>query len=348
MYPSSAVSTGVDLRGYSFGRGFQTESIRQVSAPFTIVVPIGRRFVVDLGAAFASTRISRADGSFAELSRFTDTQLRASYVFGRDAVVATVLVNVPTADEQITLNEFAVVSAIASPFLSFPVTTYGAGTSVTAGLALAQPVSSRWSLGIAGGLRLNSGYQPFEDAPTLFSYREGLEGRLRVGAEGLIGSSALTLGLTYSTYGQDEFRAGDLTLGGYQSGDRLVVELGLSSPVGSGGISASVWDYHRFRALDSLDGAIPNQENLFGGGAVGWFPLGPDLELRPGIEWKVWSPNNGTGRLIGAGMGLGLAVGDAVTLLPEARVDVGSFETDGGAKFDLTGWGISLYLRYSL
>ncbi|NNG17114.1 MAG: hypothetical protein HKM89_11605 [Gemmatimonadales bacterium] len=347
FYPTTAVTTGVEARRYSFGAGFGAASIRQVAAPLAIVVPVGRRFAIDVGTAIAATRVTRSDGSFAELNQITDTQVRASYIFGRDVAVVTVMVNLPTGDEEISVAEFAVTSAIASPFLSFPVSTYSSGTSVTGGVAVAQPLGP-WNVGLAGSLRLNSKYEPFVDAPEPFTYREGLEGRVRFAAERLVGSTSLAMGLTYSTHGQDEFQRGSISLGGYQSGDRLVAEFGMSGPVGGGTLTGYIWNYHRFAARDSVDLGVANRENVVAAGLSGSFPLGRSVELQPGLEGRIWSPDRGTGRLLGLSTALAIRPADRFAVVPEGRIDAGSFETQAGRSITVTGWGFSLFIRYSL
>jgi hypothetical protein len=347
FYPTTAVTTGVEARRYSFGAGFGTASVRQIAAPLAIVIPVGRRFAIDVGTAIAATRVTRSDGSFAELNQVTDTQVRASYIFGRDVAVVTVMVNLPTGTEQISLAEFAVTSAIASPFLSFPVSTYSSGSSVTGGLALAQPLGP-WNIGLAGSVRINSKYEPFADAPEPFTYREGLEGRIRFAAERLVGSTSLALGLTYSSHGQDEFERGSISVGGYHSGDRLVAELGVSGPAGAGTLTGYIWNYHRFAARDSLDLGVTNRENVIAAGLSGSFPLGRQVEFQPGLEGRIWSPDGGTGRVLGLSTALAIRPADRLAFVPEGRFDAGSFDTQAGRSISVTGWGFSLYLRYSL
>lgn len=347
FYPTTAVTMGVEARRYSFGAGFGAASIRQVAVPVAVVVPVGRRFAIDVGTAIAATRVTRSNGSFVQLNDITDTQVRASYVFGPDVAVITLMVNLPTGEEQITLSEFAVTSAIASPFLSFPVSTYSAGTSVTGGLALAQPIGP-WNIGLAGSLRVNSEYEPFLDAPEPFTYREGLEGRIRLAAERLVGSTSVAIGLTYGTHGQDEFQRGSVSLGGYRSGDRLIAELAVQGPVGRGALTGYLWNYHRFAATDSVDLGVANKENVVAAGLSGSFPVGPAVDFQPGLEGRVWSPERGSGRLLGVRTALAIRPVDRFALVPEARFDSGSFDTQAGNSISITGWGLSLFLRYSL
>src|SRR5437867_1054480 len=109
---------GVEFRRFSFGADFPTRWVRQVAVPIGIVVPFGRRFTVDLGGTFASTTVGRDDGSRRTVSKPTDTQVRGRYTFGRDLAVATVLVNLPTGPSRAPAEDFSVLGAVSSSFLS--------------------------------------------------------------------------------------------------------------------------------------------------------------------------------------------------------------------------------------
>ena len=107
----------------------------------------------------------------------------------------------------------------------------------------------RWAAGtseFAGSLRLNAEYQPFSDAAsTSVRYQPGLEGRLRVGADRLIGSSRLALGFTFSTFDNDQFTGLATGTGHYSPGNRLIGEASFTSPAGSGSLTTYAWDYYR-------------------------------------------------------------------------------------------------------
>jgi hypothetical protein len=194
-----------------------------------VLIPFGKRFSVDIGTA-ATTAVADAIGREESFSGFTDTQLRGSYVFGNDRVVTSLMVNIPTGQETQSLKEFDVTSNVASNFLLFPVNSYGNGFSATGGVAVAIPAGS-WNVGVAGSLRLNSEYQPFSDpGSTSVRYQPGLEGRIRAGADRLIGSSRLVLGLTFSTFDNDQFTGLAAGSGRYSPGSRLIGEVNLTSP----------------------------------------------------------------------------------------------------------------------
>ena len=115
---------GLEFRRFAFESGFAVDETRQLAVPIAVALPLGRRFTVDIGSAWATTSVESGAGDFT-VSGFTDTQVRASYTFGADAVVASVLVNLPTGLETNSAEDFFVASAVASNFLLFPVNVFG-------------------------------------------------------------------------------------------------------------------------------------------------------------------------------------------------------------------------------
>ena len=341
---------GAEYRSYSFGDNFTADRISQFAVPVGFIMPIGDRFSFDLGTAYASTRVDFS-GTHESFQHFTDTQLRASYMFGTDAVVASVMVNLPTGAETISAREFSVTSSVSSNFLLFPVNSYGSGFSVTPGLATAFTTGG-WNLGLAGSVRWNGEYQPFSDsASKSLNYQPGMEGRLRLGADRLIGSSRLTLGATFSTFGTDEASGGGLSsTGRYSPGNRFLVDVNLLAPVGGGTMSFYIWNFYRAsgEAKDTLSASSNNNENILTGGASGAFRLGPKLVLEPLAEARFWSPEVGGGFLAGGGANLRIGLSDRMAFVPGARFDAGTIEDPTGKDHSVTGWSAVGLLRVGL
>jgi hypothetical protein len=341
VYPRRVLAGGIEARGYSFASGFASASVSQVSSPIAAVIPLGERLAFDIGTAYADTRREAPDGTEGEISGFTDTQLRASYVFGQDQVVATLVANLPTGTRTETnLPDLQAAGAISSSFLLFPVNSYTNGASLTGGLAFGFQAGS-WNLGLAAGARVSGEYEPY--AGTDVTYQPGLEGRLRLGADRLIGSSRLSLGFTVSDFGTDEF-----TNGSYRPGNRLVGEATLLAPVGGSTLTAYVWDYYRSNSDDGANtlGDYGNAENLLDAGVTATSPLTPSLSLLSLVEMRAWSPDGGHGFLAGAGLGLRLAACDHFSVSAGGRLDTGSIASPSGTDYDLSGWGATGFVRY--
>ena len=346
IFSERAMAGGIEARRYDFDAGLGSESIRQVAFPFAAVIPLTDRFSVDVGTAYATTTVAGSGGAEESFSGLTDTQVRMAYVFGRDVVVASLLVNLPTGDQSISLTKFAVVGAASSNFLSFPVPAYGTGTWATGGVAAAFPAGA-WTLGVAASARVSGSYEPFTDSGDDFTYDPGIETRLRLGVDRLVGSSRLTAGFTFSTFGTDDFRSiGTSTVSGtYQPGNRYIGQLALISPVGSGTVSTYAWDY--YRSASGGTSGIPNSENVLTAGATGSWPLGPALRLEPLAEARFWAPEGGTGRLFGGGLSLVIPIGD-LEIVPGGRFDAGSVDNEAGASVGVTGWEATMSVKMRL
>jgi hypothetical protein len=334
LVTATSAITGVQARGYDIDGLSNT---RQIAVPFAIILPVNDRLSVDIGTYYASTK-----NESVTISGLTDTQIRASYVFGRDALVTTLMVNLPTGETQ-TLTESSATGAAAANFLAFPVNTYRTGLSVTGGLAYATEVGS-WNIGLAGSLRMSGEYQPFSDVDTL-DYSPGTEARFKLGVDRAMGSSRLQAGFTFSTFGNDDFTSSGTSTGSYQPGNRYIGELSLSFLSGSGTITGFMWDFFRQEAGGS---GPANQENIFSLGASGSWPLGKSMRLEPLVEARFWSPDDGSGRLFGGGAALRIPLGGRMTLSPMARFDFGQMVDTQGDEHNVTGWGASALLRYDI
>ena len=347
LYSAASVAGGVDFRQYNFGNGFGVDRLSQVGFPIGVALPIGPRFSLDIGTQYAVTSVADTMGGHSTFSSLTDTQLRGAYTFGNDALVASLVLNLPTGKQTTTLQQFGVSSSASSNFLLFPVNSYGSGFSVTPGVAAAMTTGG-WNLGAAASVRFNGEYQPFSGTGnTGIKYQPGVEARLRVGADRLVGPSRLSLGLTFSTFGTDELRGGGLGNGAYDPGNRILVDLGLLSPVGTGTVSVYLWNYYR-SAGNGGSTSASNKENVLTSGVSGSFPLSPKVTIEPLLESRFWMPEDGSGRLLGVGTAFRIALSPAIALIPGARVDLGSIRSPGASnRQSVTGWSLSTFLQYT-
>lgn len=347
LYPQASAVSGVEARQYGFDSKFGVDHVRQIAVPIAIAVPLGRRFSFDIGTWYASTSVKSTGGGTETFSSLTDTQLRLAYVLGNDAIVASVVVNLPTGKETTTQQQFGIAAGATSNFLLFPVNTYGTAASVTPGLAAATSLGD-WNVGISGSLRYTGEYKPFNDGsdPDL-KYQPGLEGRVRLGVDRLVGKGRFTIGGTFSTFSNDELTPGTGSSGTYSPGNRFIVDASLVAPAGSGTVSFYAWNYHRARSSSS-NGVIGGKENILTGGVAGAFPLGAKLSLEPMVEARLWSPETGKGSLYGAGTGLRIQLSPALAFVPSGRVDAGSIRlTDSGSSSSIFAWDASAMLRYT-
>ncbi len=333
---------GVDLRTMRFDSIPILKRLRQTVIPVGAVIPAGR-LTIDVGTSWVSTRMDRHDGTSHTVDGFTDTQVRAAFVMGRDAVVATVLLNLPTGLSRASPKDYTVIGAVSPSILGFPVTSYASGFSVTSGLAGAMQ-SGNWSFGLAGSLRMSSEFTPYADAGGPITYKPGLEGRIRGGADGLLGQSRLSLGVTYSTFGDDQFGQAGVSRGEYRPGPRWVTEAAFLAPVGGSTLSLSAWNFRR-SAGDTTGVSARNRENLSGAEAVITIPVAAWLAIEPLVAGRLSKPEAGSARLVGVGTGFRIQLGSSATLSPVIRFDRGKVEDSSGHEMDLSGLSFSAFLR---
>jgi len=340
-----AVSTGMEARYYHFGQDLGVKSLGQIAVPLAVVMPVGR-FTFDAGAWIAATTLTRLDGFRETVTGLTDTQLRAAYVLGADALVLTAMVNLPTGAENLTAAEYAVLSAASSSFLAFPVNAYGSGASATIGAAGAVRTGS-WNLGLAASARISEAFTPFVDSEGGFTYQSGLEARARVGADRLVGSGKLALGITVSTFSDDEFANGTGATGVYRPGHRFVGEASYTTLVGPATVTGYLWDFYRM-AGDSAGSSVDNYENLFAAGLASRIPVNTTLDLEPGAELRFDSPAIGSALLLEVSAAARIRLSPRYTLIPVVRLDLGRLvEPDPGFGHSIRGTGISIFLRWS-
>lgn len=350
---SAAVIGGLESRSYRFAAPLPVRRITQVAIPVGAVASFGR-VSVDLGTYWAATSLTRQDRSFRRVTGFTDTQARVAWRFGRDLGVASVVLNLPTGLDRMSPADFDVLGTVSSPFLGFPVNAYANGGSVTAALATAVPVGA-WSLGAAGSLRANRTFTPVVDPVAgPLNYRAGVEGRLRLGADRLLGQSRIALAVTVSGFGDDIYAGLGVTRGAYQPGLRWIMEALLAAPVGTGTATATLWGYQR-NSGDTAGVALENEENLVGLTASAGWPVARGLTVEPGVEVRYSGRRGGKGLLGGGGVGIRGQLSARISAWSGVRYDGGYLDAqsldEGGQpevnRTSLHSWYLSVFVRTS-
>lgn len=348
LYSRATALTGVEYRGFSF-EGATFPNTMQFRIPVIAVVPIGRQVSLDVATNFASSRTEGAGGDLT-LSGLTDTQIRALYTVSRDRVVASVGLNLPTGQQKLTSEEFAVAGAVSSTFLSFPVASVGMGFSATGGLAWAQPVGA-WSLGLSGSFRYQGSYTPTSDTTLgLKEYSPGTEIRVRAGLDRLLGQSTrITLGGTFSTFSTDEFvGAGQVPSGRYQPGPRIIGEFALVRVVGRSTVTFVMWDYFRTAGKTNDVTDDQTQENVFNAELRWGFPVSPRVQLEPLVGFRQYGLKDFSGgSLVSGGLTARLGLSDRMAAHLAGRFDGGWVAARDVGRATLTGVGLTAFLRYS-
>jgi len=342
---------GFEARQYRFAAPLPVLRITQSAIPFGARVSYDR-LTLDVGTYWAATALSRRDGAYRRVTGLTDTQVRAAWVFGRDVVVATLVLNLPTGLDRMAPADFDVLGAVSSAFLAFPVNAYANGASLTAAVAGVLPVEG-WNLGLAGSIRGNRTFTPVVDPVAgPLNYRPGVEGRIRVGADRLVGQARLAVGVTASSFGDDTYAGLGTARGAYQPGTRWIGEAVAAGPAAGGTLSGTLWGYRRL-AGDTAGVSLENAESLSGVTVSGAWPVAPSLDLEPGVEFRYSGVEGGRGLLVAGGLGARTRLRRGLTAWGGLRYDRGYLDAqslDGAGQVIVnrtafTAWSFSVLVR---
>ena len=321
--------------------------ISELAIPLFVVVPISQSLSFDVGTAFAQSRVQQTttggQSTTSTISGLTDTQIRANYVLGTDFVVLTAGVNLPTGRSTVAPNQLVAASLIGSDFLNFPVSNMGTGLGGTGGIAIARPLGD-WNLGGGLSIRKSTEFTPVDPAGgATLRYQPGNEYRARVGVDRAFGTGRITLGLTYSTFGDDNL-AGSV----YNTGNRYLAQFSLDNTVGPGQFSLIGWNL--FRTAGTLaDSTYLPHDNITDAALSYGVNVG-SMVVEPSIEGRTWFQANGLPASLMTVFGVRTQLSVAgFAVLPSVGYAVGrvASQTDTGLNTtaSLTGFHAMLAIR---
>ncbi|MDE3128154.1 MAG: hypothetical protein KGL38_09105 [Gemmatimonadota bacterium] len=260
-----------------------SQKITEYVVPVYVVVPVNASFNFDVGTAWASATVASPGLPSSEMSGLTDTQLRANYTFGTDFLVLTAGVNLPTGRSTALADQQLAATRIASDFLVFPIMGFGTGAGGTGGLAIAQPLGD-WNVGLGVAVRHSVAYNPFQDTSgAKLRFQPGDEYRARIGVDRPYGTGRISLGFTYSKFGNDQ---ADQSV--YNTGDRYITQASISNSIGNANVTVAGWDL--FRASGFLADQTPTgRENIANAGVAVAFNTSGGVIVEPSVEGRVWT-----------------------------------------------------------
>jgi len=313
------------------------EKITELSLPVYFLVPLTPTLSLDLGTAFATVNYENAStGTKSDMSGLTDTQLRANYTFGQDFVVLTAGVNLPTGSATIESEKLAAATRIGSDFLTFPVSGFGSGLGFTGGVAVARPVGT-WSLGFGASVRQSAEYDAFRnDAGVTQKYQPGPEYRARLGVDHPFGTGRVSLGFTFSKFGDDKQNTAT-----FNSGDRYVTQIAVNNSI-TESVDYSVVAWNLFRTSGTLINNTPSPSGNITNGLVALGFRGPsDVRIEPSLETRLWTQQGSETSYLGT-LGLRFFVNrGAWAVVPGFGFSVGSMEAAS-----VSGYRATLGVRF--
>jgi hypothetical protein len=161
----------------------------------------------------------------------------------------------------------------------------GTGFAGTGGIAVARPLGD-WNLGVGAAIRRATSYEPFNIPNQSMRFQPGNEYRMRVGADRIVGVGRLALGLTVSSFGEDD--AGGSR---FRTGSRFIAQSVYTANLGGNDVVLGAYDVFRGSGQYASGGSSgrENVANLFG--TIGLRANGrvvePTLELR---HWRQEIP----------------------------------------------------------
>src|SRR6185437_2236413 len=201
----------------------------------------------------------------------------------------------------------------------------GTGFGGTAGMAIARPIGA-WNLGVGASVRRSAAYDPLDaGGGQVLHYQPGNEYRARIGIDRGVGTGRVTLGLTYSSFGDDNL-AGSV----YNTGDRYIAQLSFDNTVGSGRLGIDAWNL--FRGNGTLaDGSFDGHENIGNVDLAYGVPAGR-LIIEPSVEARTWTQENAAASLLGT-IGLRFEVrAHGIVVSPSGGYSVGRLGSIGAAR----------------
>ncbi len=335
----AAVITAPTYTQFTFGSGAGQRKISQFSLPIVFAIPFTERISVDISTAYANSDVSVDDSTTSSINGLTDTQIRANFAFGGQALVFTVGVNLPTGQYSVPEDQQEAAGQIGNDFLNYPISSMGNGFAGTGGIAYARPMG-QWNLGFGASIRKSAQFAAFEVASTEFRFTPADEYRGRLSADRPVGDGQVSLGLTYSVFGED---FADSTT--YSTGDRFIASGGWSFPFKGSDVYLSAWNLYRLEG-QQLGGDAPT-ENVFNVHGAVSIPI-RTLLVQPSAEVRLWQVGGArAGNLINLGARMRVGVG-SLALYPQLGYSLGTlYSTVDGSSTDVSGLRGSLTIRYN-
>ena len=197
--PRVVVDAGFVSQTYSTG---DEQSVSQLSVPVTL----GGRLAPGVTASLRTVYASVSGDDLESLSGLGDTQLGIGYQrpLGQAIVDLSLTASLPTGQTALTEDQFATSALLAVDDFAFALPTFGQGSVVSPGLAIAVPVGTGLALGAGVAYASRSPYTLFESDTS--SYAPANETILSVGLDAGSETASFTLEGSYVVYGEDGYR----------------------------------------------------------------------------------------------------------------------------------------------
>lgn len=314
----------------------EEDKISEFAIPVKVVYPYNEK--LNLYAMTAPAFSSLKTGVDYSLGGLSDLKWGGHYLFGDDRYLLTFGVNLPTGKSALSVDEYAVASALTIPAFDFRVPSLGQGLDLQVGISTAREMGD-FIVGGSVGYLMKGGFKPFDGFDE--SYNPGDEITLTAG----VNRGNLLADLMYTVYFNDKWGGEEV----FRSGNKLVLQL------------MSTFQVSRFDVVVFVREAIKSK-NKTGAGDIYeterknsnanqfdiqghvFLPGANKYRLKGIVDFKLYSNNDyGTGgaTLFGLGAGGEMMLMPGLTFKGEARLYFGSIKSseDRASAFGLKLFG---------
>jgi len=350
------VESAVLFESYDFGGGFavggspEISAVSQISVPFTLAVPLGRRAALTASGGFVRAEVTPAEGNDAiePVTGLTDTEFRLEVQLVPDRLLVIATGAAPTGQGSLEASQTAVLTVLVRDVLGFSTRNLGSGGNYGGGLAGAVQAGTM-ALGFAGTYTQFGSYEPVTGTDRQLAPAGEL--RLRAGLEGPVsGTGYIRAAGIFTHRGVDRIN-GEAVL---ESSSRFATYLSYDGRVGNGGFLAYAYDLYRAGA--QLEGAVLlPKANLLAAGLQLTLALGRTTRLLPRVEFRRSDQAGGTadqlekfGTSFRFGADLRQRVAEGATLVLEANAltgDVVSELATGAGGIGVSGYRVGAHLE---
>ncbi len=340
---SAEAGAGVAFESYRFGSPDElgVDELSLLTVPLAFSARSTGGTTLDVRGAWAEGTLTRPGAPARSISGITDLEVSLTRTFGADAVVLGLVGVIPTGTSTHDAEEADVAAAIASDLLPFRISSWGTGGGIGGSVAVARRVGTV-GLGASVGYVMAGEFEP--RAGESVAFQPGDLIRAAAVVDRTLGASKLALRLGFQRYGEDALDGTNL----FRSGNRYEAIGSYGFPAGaraSGIVYAGALHRDRGSYLTGLEEA-PSQDLVVAGAAFR-SPVGRGGVWSPSADLRLYRRSDGIGQgyLAGVGASLEWPAGGA-TLIPSARVRLGSIDAREGSSSGVTGFEGALTVRF--
>lgn len=340
---SAEAGAGAVFQSYRFGSAdaVGVEEISLLTVPLAFSARSGGGTALDVRGAWAEGTLKRPGGASRSIAGVTDLEVSLTQTFGRDAVVLGVVGVVPTGKSAHSVEEADVVAAVAADLLPFRISSWGSGGGIGGSLAVARRMGDV-GFGASVGYIVAGEFEPRVGESVAFQPGNLLRAAAVVDRN-VGGTAKLALRLGFQRYGEDALEGTNL----FRSGNRYEAIGSYAFPAGSrssGIVYAGALHRDKGSYLTGVDEA-PSQDLLVTGAALRAPAAGG--VLTPSADLRVYRRSDGVGQgyIGGVGVAMEWPTGGA-TLIPSARVRLGSIDVREGSSSGVTGFEGGMMIRF--